>query len=289
MRSESSAQHTEHPRWLVPGPLLTGEALQERIKLASPPRAAQIIGCSGPGRSGSTALMLLFAGLPYINRVHFQPIKTQMRQDFPPRLPPQERFLVLPSTGRIFIKETFGPSEEENFDPIAVLLRAGIPAENITWFTLLRDPAATYSSYLEVVDAHMSPELFATQQAHALGIFRRYASHSDITMVPFAYDLLRLGEMPVLTTLLDALGLPVEGELSLKFSPYIYDKTSWWQAWSPEFRERLIQPARERGQFMYVRPIPEKYTDPRYDEVNRLCRASYDEFYELSRRTLGLK
>ena len=101
-----------------------------------------ILGWVGPARSGTTALLFLLAGHSEVGHVYFQPQKTLMRLGGPP-------IKLYPSDKIACMKETLLSWEvvDELYDPIDVLLKAGIPTEKITWIFMLRDPLQTYGSW----------------------------------------------------------------------------------------------------------------------------------------------
>jgi hypothetical protein len=57
----------------------------------------------------------------------------------------------MPDTDVVFLKETIGPYShaESTFNPLQVLLAAGVPTENITLLISMRDPVLTATSWLE--------------------------------------------------------------------------------------------------------------------------------------------
>lgn len=93
-----------------------------------------------PGRSGSTAFLFAFARLM---PAYFQPIKNILQFGEPT--------LCLPAKPFVFIKEVFGfwHEPECRMDAVRILLDAGLPPSKLRVVCVLRDPLATYDSWLE--------------------------------------------------------------------------------------------------------------------------------------------
>lgn len=248
------------------------------IKLPkNPKQIPQIIGWAGPARSGTTSLLFLLAAHPKVDRVHFQPLKTILRQGGPD--------FNIASGDLICLKEVFRRCCALNdHDPISMLLRAGVPAENITWIAMLRDPVQNYASWMQRF-VGCTPEDYAAAQAYTIDIYNKYRA-LNINIAPFAYDLLALGEAKVLGALLKKVGLePLE---NLEFnSQAIERKMSYGQAVDPEYFDVNIRPTLERKRYVYTKRVATPPADV-VDRIQALCQAKYDDFYSESLQHLGL-
>ncbi len=253
------------------------EYVVDHIKIPSnSDEIPQIVGWSGPARSGTSGLLFLLAGHPRIEKAFFQPLKTILRSGGPD--------LVIEGN-TICLKEVFRSCCAINdHDPISMLLAAGVPASKISWAIMLRDPVQGYNSWDYCINGH-TPDHFAMAQKYALSLYERY-KNSGINIVPFAYDLLALGEQAVLDALLSKLRL---GSSSLKFdleainSKLVYPEK---QAGKGYF-DLYLKPTLQRHEFVYS---PREITLPKdiTDRIEFICRKDYEQFYKLSKNTLGL-
>ncbi|MBI3984936.1 MAG: hypothetical protein HY344_03275 [Candidatus Levybacteria bacterium] len=110
-----------------------------------------VIVAVAPCRSGTTAQLRVFAEAGA--QAHYQPFKAILREmeqgrDLDFRIPEGD-------DQTIFIKETVGPynKPQSTLDPIAILLEAGFPIEKVRLIPMLRQPLATFSSWIKVNDA----------------------------------------------------------------------------------------------------------------------------------------
>ncbi len=95
-----------------------------------------------PCRSGTSTLLKAFSASA--DMAYYQPLKSLMRAGRPQ--------LVIPKKAKtIVIKETLGPwrMEESVMDPLALLLKAGVPKGKIILIPLLREPVEAYDSWLK--------------------------------------------------------------------------------------------------------------------------------------------
>lgn len=110
-----------------------------------------------PCRSGSSAILEAFSRI--VENSYYQPIKDLIRFGKPDlRLDEIVR-------GSVFIKETFGPLRliESTFNPIQILIEAGVPENKIRTIVLFREPLETFSSWVdfyEDVDINMFENAF---------------------------------------------------------------------------------------------------------------------------------
>jgi hypothetical protein len=100
-----------------------------------------------PCRSASTKDLRVFTENGISSA--YQLIKTRLRWHM--QTPPQDLEYVVPNNEAVlFLKETIGYNKvDSQFDPLEVLLSAGIPKEKITLFVSMREPIATVTSWLE--------------------------------------------------------------------------------------------------------------------------------------------
>lgn len=116
-----------------------------------PSACPSVVVAIAPCRSGTTAQLRVFAEAGA--QAHYQPFKAILREmeqggDLDFRIPDG-----IDQT--IFIKETVGPYNEaqSTLDPIAILLEAGFPIEKIHLIPMLRQPLATFASWIKVNEA----------------------------------------------------------------------------------------------------------------------------------------
>jgi hypothetical protein len=244
----------------------------------NPADIPHILGWSGLARSGTSALLFLLAGHAQIDRAYFQPQKTLLRKGNP-------NFELHAEDGLICMKEVFGSLyPEENYDPIRMLLDAGVPEDKITWIVLLRDPVQTFRSWHRRMP-QVAPENLYDSQAHALNLFRRYQD-TKVTLVPFVYELFDGQEVAALTALLDKVGLDAS-QVSLDFDlEAIERKLVKGQVADPGYFASNVQNILDLKRFVYSRNdyVPPKKLEA---EVKRLCEADYREFCRSVQREFG--
>ena len=114
-----------------------------RLVGAQPERVVLMV---SPCRSGSTAMLRVFGYSGYT--AVFQPIKNALRWQNLETSAPWE----MPAVRSVFIKETFGPYHqfEVLFDPVQVLLEAGVDPARLRLVVLLREPADVWASWQAV-------------------------------------------------------------------------------------------------------------------------------------------
>ncbi len=241
----------------------------------------QIIGWAGPARSGTTSLLFFFASQPKVSRVAFQPLKTILRKGGPD-------FELKASDKLVCFKEVFrGCCPHNGHDPIGMLLKAGVPAEKITWITILRDPVQNYASWTNRITNTPAPENYRDAQVYAIELFHKYRD-LGINITPFAYDLFGLGEERVLKALLKRAGLKQFKDISTDFDrKAINDKILLGEAADNKYFDEAVKDTLDRDKFIYSKN-PTKLDPEVIDHIKRLCQKDYDDFYELSKLELGL-
>lgn len=243
----------------------------------------QILGWSGAARCGSTAMLLTLASQPWVGRAYFQPEKTILRYGRPD-------FVIPEGVEWVAMKEVWGPlAPEENYDAIDLLLKAGIPAENIRWIFLLRDPLHAFASWFKYTP-RTHPYVYAVSQEYTLKLYWRYRA-LGFQVIPFVYDLFDLGEQRVFEILLAKLGL-ADKSVDLTFdTTAITAKLILGEAEDPTYFREVIVPILDRGRFEYVPPQPVEQlpiSAEQARQVEYLCLTSYLEFASLAKKELGL-
>lgn len=281
MNSAISLKHKEDPlaQWRIK---YDSDFVVHNIELPEDPKdTPNILGWSGPARSGTTALLYLLAGHPKVDHAYFQPQKTLMRLGGPP--------VVLRSSDKLVcMKETFfswGEVDEPE-DPIGALLRAGVPPEKITWIFMLRDPGQTFASW-GMLSSYRRPDplIYSLWQRHTISLWRKYKD-TKVKVIPFVYELLRNQEETTVSHLLAKVGLDY-APLRLDFNQDLIDqKVVPGQATSedyvPVFRE-------SHNHEKYVYSTNMYSTDARaVKAVVALCQKEYDDFTKVSERALDL-
>ena len=240
-----------------------------------------IIGWSGPARSGTSALLFLLAGHPQIDRVYFQPQKTLMRFGRP-------SLNFYSGDKRVCMKEIFYSSTTTNpHDPIQVLLDAGVPEEKITWGFILRDPLQTYASWGRTgtkTGTTLDPYTFSFWQSHTINLWHKY-KHTNVNVIPFAYELLAGAEEGVLKKFLAKAGIDTTS-LQLDFNKKSIDaKLVPGQAIDKKYFDRYLKETIDRGRYIYT-TNHYSVADEDARRVLILCQERYQMFLEQARQEL---
>lgn len=242
----------------------------------------RILGWAGPARSGTTALLFLLAGHNEVGHVYFQPQKTLMRLGHP-------RIKLYSSDKLVCMKETFVSWQvvDELYDPIEVLLKAGVPAEKITWIFMLRDPEQTYRSWCMLApDVQPDPAAYALWQSHTVKLWQKYKD-SKVQVIPFVYELMRGHEQETLGRLLSKIGLN-DTLLNLEFNQTLIDrKFVPGQAADETYFENSVKKSLSRGKYAYSTNSYPADRDS-LTQIASLCRKEYEDFKREARATLGL-
>lgn len=243
----------------------------------------QIIGWSGPARSGTTAFLYLLASQPGVDRVYFQPQSTILRTAGPV-------FNISADDKVICLKEVFGgdPSSDiRTHDPIELLLKAGVPAAKITWVTMLREPVQAFGSLLQL-EPDLTPEIAADTQKWALEIHERH-KNSGVSMIPYVYELAHDNKEAALRALFKKIGLHFEPS-SLKFDAgAISKKLVPGQLADPEYIEDSKLGDLDKTEYSFkARAYDAELPEDTIVKVKELCDEAYAQFREEARRELGL-
>ncbi len=172
--------------------LLNPEKIGDYFKVNNPSGIRVVLIDIGQPRISSTARALLLANAAGVDEVHFQPWKYVQRYS---RLLGQGSYdptVVINQSGEakvIILKETpGGPNDpKENFDPVQIVLQAGLPPERLRIFLGIRDPFAQFESWLKF-DNNRRPEVFLGGLNYLLYLYNRY-ERMGLRIEPFIFEL----------------------------------------------------------------------------------------------------
>jgi len=97
----------------------------------------------------------------------------------------------LPAADKIFIKETIGPytSEESTFNPLEVLLEAGVDPENITVILNIREALATACSWIQQFAFNADPDVMVDNVVRAYSTVEEiYEQAQDLDIKCTVFD-----------------------------------------------------------------------------------------------------
>lgn len=249
------------------------ERVIKNTKVPTGEKVPKVLGWSGPARSGTTALLFLMGGHAQVDRLYFQPQKSIMRRA-------DVKFELFESDNLVCMKEVFGQFyDAENYDPIELLIKSGVPEANIMWISLLRNPLQCMASWY-----HKNPQILKDAQDHTLSLYQKYQGR--IKMIPFAYELLQGNELRTIKALLKAVGLDEQIDLRFNLSD-IAGKLVPFQASDESFYRAHVQAVFEREVFTFGQnnyPMADKTIA----EVKRLCSPAYEDFYDHAKKFLQL-
>lgn len=262
----------------------TAQVLDNTVLPKNKEDIPHIIGWSAPARSGTTAFLYLLASQPSVNRAYFQPQMTILRTGGPV-------FNISSKDKAICLKEVFGgnPSiDVRTHDPVELLLKAGVPAEKITWVTMLREPVQSFGSLFHL-EPGLTPEVAAATQEWTLEIFERHKKNG-VNMIPYVYELARDNEEKALRALFARLGLPFKAS-SLKFdSAAITKKLVPGQLADADYFEKSIMNSLDKTKYTFkTREYDANLPKEVVERVKELCDDTYIKFREEAKRDLGLQ
>jgi hypothetical protein len=253
----------------------------EHTYAPTPEKCPNIIYFAGPARSGTTAFGTLMSCVEGVDRSYFQPHKNIKRHG--------RQLIIYPGDKLIVMKETFGPlHDEELFDPISMLLSAGIPKQKLCIVLTLRNPLLNFAS-LTKLSERIDPSFYVKMQRHTINLYKKYKG-LHLNVIPFSYDLfgLPIGELMVLRKLLQKTGFFDPKNLTLKYdNEQLYKNMILGEAEVPDFFARYVQSAIRKGRFKYTSNtinIPNHLKKL----LNKECSGSYTRFTKLSRKFLEL-
>jgi hypothetical protein len=178
----------------------------DRIHLDDPATLPDIILGVAPCRSATTMYLRIFSASGV--QSYFQPLKNILRwrmQGGDLHWHLQE--LPVP---KLFIKETIGPyvQPETNFNPLEILLQAGVPPQRISVLIIGRAPLASWSSWHQWWNGKVSVGNLI-QSYRTTEKIRQAAQERGLKTVTLVYEAFREHPPePVVQSLLDILGVP---------------------------------------------------------------------------------
>ena len=277
----------ENKTWYEPtGEILEPNEVVPYIRIENPNQIPTITILAGPGRSGTTGMLLLALsqrksnGEPLFDRGFYQPIKSLIRR--------HTTEFVIPEATSIFVKETFGPTyRQENFDPIDILKKAGIPQERMRMILIIRHPLHAAASWYNFTQDPKTPERFALSQSHTINLYHQYAK-LGLNPIPFVYDLLYLGEEGILSRLYNFLELPKIATLFFDFSAIDSGRLVKCEAENLETWQKVFVPTLDRGKFSYNNRPGKKLPDDLESQTKKLCFDDYLSFLEISAKYFNM-
>lgn len=176
-------------------------------RVALPAVVPEIFLLVGPCRSGTTALAKVFRAAGIL--AHHQPLKSVLRC----LLQGQQGSYSLPQVSQVLIRETLGPYTltEASFDPLSLLLQAGVPPERVRVILMVREPLSTLTSWKETFGSRRDGEILqrtCIQAYQTIQQIQARALSAGSAVVHLAYEALRDADVAVVSeTLFARLGL----------------------------------------------------------------------------------
>lgn len=165
-----------------------------------------------PCRTGSSA-MLKAVGFGGTHSV-YQKLKSKIRRGLEEGTDSPTTLHFPEGVDHIYLKETLGPfRKEETFNPLQVLIDAGVPTSKIQLIIAKRDPLATAASWVREFSHSQTPDALVNNMIDAYNTvdeINDLAKKYGIPVTSFAYELLR--DFPpeqVVEKLFSRLGLPL--------------------------------------------------------------------------------
>ena len=163
------------------------QEVTDRLLLPRPDQIPQILLSVSPCRSGTTVLLRVFgaAGVP----AYYQELKNIYRW----RMQAEERQWQIPiDREMIYLKETLGPYTlaEARFNPLEVLLNAGIPRERLKVFIVGRNPIDTWASWFSWWKSVTNLDILI-QAYRTVENIRVQAQAEGLLATTFLYDILQ--------------------------------------------------------------------------------------------------
>jgi hypothetical protein len=159
----------------------------QRIRFSQNETESKILLSVSPCRSGTTVLLRVFGAVGI--QAHYQELKNIFRW----RMQAEEFCWDFPDNqGIVYLKETLGPYTlaEAQFNPLDVLLKAGVSPENLKVFIVGRSPLETWISWASWWRPATSIDIFihAYQTTDAI---RQQAHEAGLLAATFVYDAIR--------------------------------------------------------------------------------------------------
>lgn len=277
-------------------PLISNEQIAARVHLKG--QCPEIVVAVGPCRSGTTVFLRMFgqSGI----QSWYQPLKSILRG----YLHHNDIHFTIPETKRLFIKETLGAyiKNEVLYDPIEVLLLAGVPKEKIHLLSVIREPYATISSWIE----HFSP-FSEREDLVEIGLLsydsichiKRNAESLGIHSTTFVYESWR-DHAPLLVThkLFDKLNMPFSSAALSNWkalNSLTSRESNIFMLYEPPFyhyKDFFVEVKRSTGLAYYPKPLDviTRYLSPeRIAQIEQSHALKiYEELINVSERDLNL-
>ncbi len=240
--------------------LLSPEEVQKKLRVPegfSPD--SRVIVYLGQPRCGSTAIACAWGNFDWLRgKVHFQPWKFLQRYGKELGIDSLELF----GDGQnivVALKETpGGPNHyEEIFDPVEILLNAGVPAEIMRVVVVAREPVSQFESWLKF-DTRRRVDVYLAGQEFVLNRLAYYR-HLGINAVPLVFEMFYSAETRLTKSLFEVWGFdlreyPIPDELSFNKASIMND-VCWHEARSDShYFETVVAPVIERGKFELTEP-----------------------------------
>jgi hypothetical protein len=174
-----------------------------------------------PCRSGTTVMLRVLGAMGA--QAHFQPLKNLLRW----QMQAQPFRWALPATNNgqpVYLKETLGPytMAEATFNPLELLLRAGVPASHIHLWLYTRAPLDSFASWSRWWGSKTDVAYFIASYQTLVQI-EAQAAQLAIPTTTLTYEIFATQPIPlVISRLAEQLGLP--------FSP---SAVAGWEALPP--------------------------------------------------------
>lgn len=278
-------------------PLITNEEIAARVHLQG--ECPEIVVAVGPCRSGTTVYLRVFgqSGI----QSWYQPLKSILRG----YLHHNDIHFTIPETKRLFIKETLGAyiKNEALYDPIEVLLLAGVPKEKIRLLSLIREPYATISSWIEQFSQFSEREdlveicLLSYESVYNI---KRNAESLGIHSTTFVYESWRdNAPLLVMRNLFERLRIPFSPAALSNWkalSSLASKESNFFMLYEPPFyhyKDFFVKVKRSTGLAYYPKPLDVIYRYLSPERIAQIERSRalqiYEELINVSERDLNIK
>lgn len=176
----------------------------DRVQVGDPDLLPEILLSISPCRSGTTALLRVFGASGI--QSHYQELKNILRW----RMQGREISWQIPKNIEIlYLKETLGPytQTEALFNPLEVLLKAGLPDHKLRIFIVGREPLQTWASWFSWWHAVTNVDIFIQAFQTTAQIYQQ-AVREGFEVGSFVYEAFReYGTSTAIRHLLESLGV----------------------------------------------------------------------------------
>lgn len=280
MNANQLHQHTFYQRR---GHLRPSSFVTQHIRLegSGPEKIVLLI---GPGRSYTTAWLLWFISQFQVPGA-YQILKQRLRYGL------AAGDFRLPAVPLFAMKETWSADFplECSFDPVDILIRAGVSPEKIVCLIILREPIPTYASWWYFTQ-RTRPSLLALAMRTAISLYHQY-QNTPVTIIPIAASLMVGRELKVLNKVHTLAGLSLANSLDFNI-PAIFSYLILGEAASTDHFSATVAPVLTQTGFRIngnsnstkVSLVPKRHLEL----VEQLCLPPYAQFVELSQKILTL-